>query len=1815
MSASRAPAVADNAASNDRGHRRDHEPETVPRPRPAGGSAMTPPSYGLDCIDRSSGAGQPPGYSAPAATPTLMRSAAPPAVAPMPLAGAPPAEEPVVAPAAAHASVAAGAPPPAAPPPSAPPPAPPGGRAIPIGRRNDPLEDEADRLADRMLAMPAGAFPALTSVTPTETPGALHRACAACEDEEKLHRKAGDGGDAMAAAPPSVHAVLGSPGEALPHGVRSFFEPRLGTDLSGVQVHTGPRAEASARDVNALAYTVGSHIVFDSGRYQPGSTSGDRLLAHELAHVVQHGAPALRRAPGDDDPLTAITLTLVSKDPPTWRATFAFTKKPVSFEVSIHGEFGMKTGTQPVSATPMTLPEGVPSDAVLFTLPDSNSYIWFKANPETAPHLVRASVFLQAHDPVTLTIVDGTQAKGDGGENTKDSNGLGMTITGDPKGEKDAKDSGGPRVADPEPWLLNEMMPAVRAALASGYPATKLGTLIPYTSLNVQEKEGPDILMIQVNKPGSKEIAGHVRADRRKWVGQEAGARTAYAAQTAAAIVAVLSATARKAHLKELDADLAKSSEGETFPAWAITLKLALDKKIAGLRAAAPPGKPSQDLPDRLTLVHLGDMTYLQLILEREAENAPGKMVFQSGVMAPSLAEEDAKAIDAMMVRIREQTALMRTRGVKFVEKSDEPDRMDILMQPIAAHIRPLNLNASGATTTGATNSFRMAVHIEDFQANPSVFNWDTVAINEQLGLREVDFTWKVIPFTTANAEDLVREPPPATKEQPPWKRSDVYFDLANREIDEASKIKVATQNVDLAKVMASTAYPLTDTNHGTLEHEFSKIPGVYLVIAEVLPRPMVNDKTRRIFPPSRAVFPVRVLSSADLARETTQQAPNALAAKERQKADPNLTDHQRLQIDADIDKMTKQEGMSQLQITRQAETDLGGKIATFTALRDWLIADRKVNKTTVGTATEDPLLVRLIIQDRRHDTHFYDAFMELQSNYGEHAYDISYLAEPIESDLGQLHVLNQHLKLLGVQKTEADKMAKRIEGAEHFVAGSTQQTVATLVVDETGLVTPLLLLVGLDDRAETGKFRYRIFDLTLSATPLFKPSDSIYIGSNEDTREEALHSAFVKFGRDNEYPEGNVFYRFAGETKQNSVPNIVTAWEDVKRAAMILAILGMIAAVVASAGTATPAVAAVIGAITVANAALAIATSSASLLHRSEVGRLELDVDSIMDVVNIIASLVGLGALKRGAQLGAIAKEAEAAGDMARAAAAIGKLETMGRNVLLFDTAVLGATAVLTGYKVVKDISAVKALHLPKAEEEAALKQVTSDAAMQGAMMAFQTVMLARSHLEMYQNRAEAGRYKAMDERYKSMEERGWVDSEGRVTENAPPSLRPNAKPATSAVGETAPVSLESDLPRVAAAVERGEAVPLPKDPEHDLAIPFRDENNEPHQFKRRREDGSWCRYSVAPFCYINKKEIDKILKTIGALDDPPPPKLKDVQKAARKQAAEEAEGTTPVTPRTRAPAKGVPGKSWGGIGGDAETLTRTLEATVDQATIDVRKVIGKKWLPPKEYGTELHKMAAKLFRAMKLPRGWVAIVDKPLRLSGQLDPAIANMTVREFLELNAPWLLPEPNPGAGKKSYSGGVTKALLEKRIGNIEPDLVLVAPDGTRIVWDLAPGLTPDHLAKTLVYSNAVDSAGGRVQVGETYYHPERLVTVNSTEQARFQGKSATTEGARVTLKDEALLSLTKKWAGEGKPVAMDLPTDPVARDIVLKHMPTDPAKATEPLEQGYHGAVELVTGNDKIVGQFFDPKTKTWTDTTNFTIHYTEGGLFIRPEAP
>ena len=163
------------------------------------------------------------------------------------------------------------------------------GPKLSISQPGDRHEREAAQVADRVMRMPSTHPPAIAAAGSLTSEAALQRKCKECEEEEeqkkKLNRK--ETGAAPGMAPPIVHEALRAAGEPLDSRTQSFMQSRFGYDFSPVRVHTGGVATESARAVNARAYTVGQDVVFGSGQFAPQTRDGRKLLAHELAHVVQ----------------------------------------------------------------------------------------------------------------------------------------------------------------------------------------------------------------------------------------------------------------------------------------------------------------------------------------------------------------------------------------------------------------------------------------------------------------------------------------------------------------------------------------------------------------------------------------------------------------------------------------------------------------------------------------------------------------------------------------------------------------------------------------------------------------------------------------------------------------------------------------------------------------------------------------------------------------------------------------------------------------------------------------------------------------------------------------------------------------------------------------------------------------------------------------------------------------------------------------------------------------------------------------------------------------------------------------------------------------------------------------------------------------------------------------------------------------------------------------------------------------------------------------------------------------------------------------
>jgi hypothetical protein len=116
----------------------------------------------------------------------------------------------------------------------------------------------------------------------------IQRRCAECEEEQAVQKKSEGGSTASSAVSSAIQST--GKGNSLPQQTLGEMNASFGVDFSNVNIHTSADAVQMNKELGAQAFTHGSDIYFNNGKYDPGSQSGKELLAHELTHVVQQGA-------------------------------------------------------------------------------------------------------------------------------------------------------------------------------------------------------------------------------------------------------------------------------------------------------------------------------------------------------------------------------------------------------------------------------------------------------------------------------------------------------------------------------------------------------------------------------------------------------------------------------------------------------------------------------------------------------------------------------------------------------------------------------------------------------------------------------------------------------------------------------------------------------------------------------------------------------------------------------------------------------------------------------------------------------------------------------------------------------------------------------------------------------------------------------------------------------------------------------------------------------------------------------------------------------------------------------------------------------------------------------------------------------------------------------------------------------------------------------------------------------------------------------------------------------------------------------------
>lgn len=156
-----------------------------------------------------------------------------------------------------------------------------------------------------------------------------------------------------------------------------------------------------------------------------------------------------------------------------------------------------------------------------------------------------------------------------------------------------------------------------------------------------------------------------------------------------------------------------------------------------------------------------------------------------------------------------------------------------------------------------------------------------------------------------------------------------------------------------------------------------------------------------------------------------------------------------------------------------------------------------------------------------------------------------------------------------------------------------------------------------------------------------------------------------------------------------------------------------------------------------------------------------------------------------------------------------------------------------------------------------------------------------------------------------------------------------------------------------------------------------------------------------------------------------------------------------------------------------------------VNPSLADIRKVVRealeelqKMKVKPKsrhEIGTFLHKAVERQLLKLSLPKGWKVFVERPLKEIMRLSKKTSEMKVSEFLSKN-----PHIEEIFSKLSTS------VKNQKVGNMQPDLIIKAPDGSYIVWDLTSQPIQSHISKTSLYAHILAQDNILAHIGETYW---------------------------------------------------------------------------------------------------------------------------------
>ena len=1274
-------------------------------------------------------------------------------------------------------------------------------RKLSVGRSDDRLELEADRVAEQVLHEGHGGSPEFPAISRL---GAIATT---------------SGADADIDVPASVDSVLASAGRPLEPALRQDMESRFGHDFGAVRIHTGAGAERSAHELNAAAFTVGQQVVFGAGQFAPQTRAGRHLLAHELTHVVQQSAPArtpvglgsarIMRQPSEPDRTPDARADFAPRVPEA--VTPGNMRKEVSF-------LPMRENVQwhvPPSAAADHFDNGYGLDLGFGVFdphdPKGHKYsaqelanFSIDALLESSGLVFRAGAREYLANFIASVIVTNSYGLEHATGNFIEVDGLafyGVVLSAnllfDFSAERNFRS-----LFEPDSWKawtdylrsnfadkhigLGKLLVAAANfgdTFASKAPKEKKKPVEKRPGWTVDQENGlrkridaarkqsprpdlPDRLVFYPHKDGwfvnvwvHFDVAGRdaTHAALRLKQGEKPDdlyQRTLQAVQEALEIHRGEDRQRLEAEMPQWAADLKDKVQralgketGDDVPDG---MTLVLEGRGAPVRGPGQENVAQEDSPDtRDTQVLLRIWVY---------RGDKGKPENRQQGSVPIFPRTDA----GQLVRYVRNLAAVLHQGehVPDAEFHASYDLGEQMLPNFDAMILPLDLSRDSISVVGATNKFSLFL---DFDKQYNAIGADPLYVASKLYSQPIYYHWRI--FEAPRDAALGN---PTDEWAARWEKLYDHFNPGSHVKDKGAIS--ATSRAGLVDEPAG-GYDTGD-NDITTRVDLPDTPGDYLVYCQTRHEPIGDAKLKRVS--SVAYFPVRLRSREDLMRPMVTGVSSAVTA-----VDANL---------ADLRERLAQDELHPGTLDPLEKSVLQESLKSTEAEKEMLFA-REHGDFAVSASAQIKLNWQRLKVVKRLKERLPLVLEQAKAN----AASGTGSSKPTELLADSPDLLAMYLELRAAQLTAAgyekqlaaenERLTKERDRAAGFrnkfkapsAGGCMYSPEAVFLSKIDGRLYPLELEVGEAPPRATERVAYSVVDVTLPETSKSYHGMSMQYG--EGGHREAINKAFEKFGDEGMYGDGWIAVRMpvggpGNECATYRNPDVVYYDSEKGILDKVLKILGLLAGMIAVfaltlTGVGMAGAGALIGLLA---ASIGAAAAIKNIGDRSDRNTLKFDAELVSDIL----SIVGVAEAAIGARLATLP----------RALRGVEAFQRMGNFLALLQLGTGTAQILLIPIQAIEDINRIKALGLPPDVERQMLHEAYGTALM-SAVMATASIVHSRIDGRMRQTGMPVEEeYAALRQQAElvalenepppaSLRDRGWVDADGNWTDLAPEPIR----------------------------------------------------------------------------------------------------------------------------------------------------------------------------------------------------------------------------------------------------------------------------------------------------------------------------------------------------------------------------------------------------------------------------------------------------------